>query len=392
MAAAGGKMGGRAVSARTIRWRLSAASLAILFLALPGNADPATYRQQVEARRKAEAKAERIARRHDPYRRIRPYQTLDEVYSDLDAIIADHPNLIAAGTIGQSVDGRPLRWFKLTAGEGDKAQVLITANIHGHELAGGQMAKALLRYLADNYGKDRQVTWLLDSAELHFIPIMNPDAMVRTVDMQLGWGITTFIRKNMDEVDLNRNFPYPGHEESGNKESEVYGGPEPISEPETRALIAFISDHHFILALNFHTAGGWILFPPANSPEPTLDTELMRRIAQDYRARQFEKYTLCPEIELYPIQGGLDDYLYHHFGILSFTVELARNMGQRGRIPHGGTISPIFWAFNTYHLDREIANNIPGALTMIEAAIKIHAQPELRQWQPPADKWVGEPE
>lgn len=358
------------------------------------------YLKGVEKQRKEEAKKEAEARRADPHRRLRPYQTYAEVNAELDKLIQDYPKLFTGGTYGQSVEGRDLRWVRLSTGPGDKPEILISGNIHAQELAGGQMVMALLRWFAQNYGQDCNATRLADSAVIYFIPILNPDGMAKATEKQSKYGVTGFIRKNDHEVDLNRNFPYPPDAPgrladsagSPKKRSASHRGPSPLSEPETRSLIRFIDQRNFILSLNYHTSGGMIMYVPGTYPDPTPDTELSREIARGYQGRQFDKYRVHPEIDLYPTIGALDDYIYHRYGVICITVEVGKVDEQRIFSASPRELrSPIFWVYNVYALDREIANNLPGALSVIDYAIKLYKDPGLRHWKPAAELWQGEP-
>lgn len=64
------------------------------------------------------------------------------------------------------------------------------------------------QYLRSNYGRDREVTWLLDHTKLHVMPTMNPDGFdsaSKICNGELG-------RTNgRDGIDLNRDFPDPFH-------------------------------------------------------------------------------------------------------------------------------------------------------------------------------------
>jgi len=363
------------------------------------------YIEKVRKERRERAEAEAAARKADVHKRLRPYMTLDEVDDYLDDLVWAWPKLLGEGTFGQSVDGRDLRWIRLSAGkEGpgneDIVEVLVTANIHAQELGGGRVAIGLLEHLVTYYGRDRQVTYVVDNADIYFLPVLNPDVMAETARKQSRWGYSKFRRKNRRQVDLNRNFPYPAEaldklaDGSGSPEadSHTHRGDYPLSEPEALALSEFVDQRNFLLAINYHTAGGWILYPPATFPEPTADTELMEKMAEAYRERQFDKYTAMPSIDLYPTLGALDDYLYHRHGVLSFTVEVGKNMQKRGEKITNKTYSPNFWAYNVFHLDRAIANNTPGAIAMIDYAIKVHQDPGMRKWTPPDELWEGEPE
>jgi murein peptide amidase A len=116
--------------------------------------------------------------------------------------------------IGMSVEGRPIDAVR--RGDPDGRRVLIIGVIHGDEQAGLQIV-ALLGTQPVPPGVD-----------LYLVEAMNPD------------GVANDTRGNANGVDLNRNFPYnwgpiaaPGDWQ--------YAGPEAASEPETRAVVDFVS-------------------------------------------------------------------------------------------------------------------------------------------------------
>ena len=153
----------------------------------------------------------------------------------------------------------------------------------------------------------------------------------------------------------------------------------------------FIDRHDFLVSLNYHTSGGMILYCPGTYPDPKPDTELMREMALAYQKKQFDKYDVYPGIDLYPTLGALDDYLYHRYGILAFTVEVGKgNQDQAFKVVNN-TFSPVFWMYNVSALEQEKANNVPGAMAMIEYALKVHQNPEQLKWEPSSERWVGEP-
>jgi protein MpaA len=127
--------------------------------------------------------------------------------------------------IGTSVQGRPLvvihRWTP-----GATKRVLVIGNMHGDEKAGIKVIERL---------KTRTVP---ANVSLWLIPSINPD----------GTRIGT--RTNARKVDLNRNFPrywlYSG------KGTSKYSGPYAGSEPETRALMAFVKKYQPRTTIVFH--------------------------------------------------------------------------------------------------------------------------------------------
>jgi len=357
------------------------------------------YQEELKKKREQERRAEAEARRNDPNRRLRPYHTLDELYAEMDAVAKNYPKLVSVDVYGKSLEGRELKVVKISTGGADKPEILFSGNIHAQELTGAEFCLALIKKLASGYGKDCYITSLVDGADIYVIPSLNPDGNYKATKAQANYGFAGFIRKNQNKVDLNRNYPYPADAPSRLKDSAgskykwmtSYRGPEPLSEPETKALIAFIEKHHFIISMNYHTTGGMIMFPPGTFPDRTADDELFNQMAKEYQELQFDKYDIHPEIDLYPTIGALDDYIYYKYGILPITIEIGKRAETRALIPRNGTFSTIFWTYNVYYLDTEIANLMPGALNLIQWASKLKAHPELIKWKPSEQNWVGEP-
>ena len=127
-------------------------------------------------------------------------------------------------------------------------------------------------------------------------------------------------------LDANRTFPAdwgPHWEQSG-------AGEFPLSEPETRALAAFLVAHPNIHgAQHFHTFSGAILRSPTKHPESDLP-ELDRTILKAIGAMGTEE-TGYPCISIYdefaydkkkPMKGGLLDWVYEQLGAFPFATEL----------------------------------------------------------------------
>ena len=127
-------------------------------------------------------------------------------------------------------------------------------------------------------------------------------------------------------LDVNRNFPAdwaPFWEQHG-------AGEYPLSEPETRALAAFLVAHPNIHgAQHFHTQSAAILRPPTSKPDedlPKFDLETYKAIGA-----MGEEETGYPCISIFhdfaydkkkPIRGGLLDWVYEQLGAFAFATEL----------------------------------------------------------------------
>jgi predicted deacylase len=133
------------------------------------------------------------------------------------------PAVVGHRVIGHTVTGRAIHAWRL--GERTaRRRVVVLAALHGTETA----PRRILRSLRD--GRPRR------GLDLWLVPTVNPDGVARGT------------RQNAHGVDQNRNFPREWARLDGTVES----GPEPASEPETRALMRFLRrvDPRFVVS--FH--------------------------------------------------------------------------------------------------------------------------------------------
>jgi murein peptide amidase A len=114
--------------------------------------------------------------------------------------------------IGHSVRGRAIVAYE--RGDRSAPVTLVVGVIHGSEPAG----LAVVRRLR---------TMPLPAVHLWLVPTINPD------------GLAAGTRQNAHGVDLNRNWP-AAWRHNGRPWSGYYSGPRPLSEPENRAMRAFI--------------------------------------------------------------------------------------------------------------------------------------------------------
>lgn len=137
-------------------------------------------------------------------------------------------------------------------------------------------------------------------------------------------------------VDLNRNYGYQwGHAEKEDEEpcSEVYKGPYPFSEPETRNIRRLVKRerNHLSLVLNFHTYGNLWVQPFNFSKHKHLEYfRLDRHIVRFYDEMKKEILRLSPHAQVgnaiemvnYVARGEASDWLMGEHGIVSYSPEL----------------------------------------------------------------------
>lgn len=137
--------------------------------------------------------------------------------------------LVERRQIGTSVEGRPIDAFRVTraAPDTEVPTIFVVAGFHGHE-----NSERDAYYLIDRLTRSEDqpgMRELLERTSVWFVPLANPDGRLREQ------------RKNAREVDLNRNFPELWTGEL-RLDSVNYPGPEPFSEPESRAVRDFASN------------------------------------------------------------------------------------------------------------------------------------------------------
>jgi murein peptide amidase A len=132
------------------------------------------------------------------------------------------PAVIGKRVIGTSVQGRKIVAWHL--GERGRKKVVLISLMHGNEPA----PRRILMNLVDGAP--------VHDLDLWVVPVYNPDGFARRT------------RKNARGVDLNRNYPYRWIRQGGSYDS----GPEPRSEPETRAMIRFLARVRPAYVLSFH--------------------------------------------------------------------------------------------------------------------------------------------
>lgn len=289
------------------------------------------------------------------------YSSLAQVEAQLAKLEKDYPALVTKLSIGKSLEGRPLTTLRLSGkslaqAESEKLPVIFYMGCHhAREHLSVEMPLMLAQHLLANYGKNSDITRLVDSREIYITPIVNPDG--HSYDYQDGVSGRMW-RKNRHVnnggtygVDLNRNYGYGWGTGGSSKDgsSDVYMGTAPFSEPETQAVRDFINTQPRMTSLlTFHTFSELVLYPWGGSKDKVGDKAGTK---QDLAV--FEKmattmagwngYTPEQSSDLYIASGDTTDWAYGTHGIYAFTFELdPTSMWEGGFYPDPKVIQPTF--------------------------------------------------
>ena len=266
------------------------------------------------------------------------YKTLSEIYAYLDAIIADHPDIVSARqSIGQTIEGRDIWAVKISDNpnvDEDEPEVLYTAAIHAREVITPEALFYFMDHLTDLYDTDQDVQDIVNNRELWFILVCNPDGYYHNeVIAPYGGGMWRKNRRDNGDgtfgVDLNRNFGYRwGYDNYGSSPSsysETYRGTGPFSEPETQNLRDFALQREFVLAVYLHSYSNLIIWPWGFRALYTQDEDAFAPMGDSMSS--YNGYVAGPTATtIYSANGGSDDWYYGEQKtknkIMAFTIEI----------------------------------------------------------------------
>lgn len=288
------------------------------------------------------------------------YLTYPEILDALDLMQIYYPHLISTRQrVGTDVthQGRPLFWVRIsdnpTVDEAEP-EVLYTALHHAREPMSVMQMIYYMWYLLEHYGKDPEVTYLVNNTELYFIPCINPDGYLYNQSIAPDGG--GMWRKNMrdndgdgvfderyDGVDLNRNYSFQwgldNKGSSGNISSQVYRGPEAFSEPEVRAVKTFVEERNFFIALNYHSYGNYFIYPWGFTEDTNPDIHIFKNYGELMALDNGYQHGTAMETVGYPTNGSSDDWMYADQGVYAMTPEIGD--GDYGFWPPQSQIIPL---------------------------------------------------
>lgn len=198
------------------------------------------------------------------------YYTVAEIEAAIDAEVAAYPALatkINLSTLPGGMlthEGRPIYALKISdnvATDEDEPAIVLAAQHHARELNSPHMVIGAMQRVLAAYATDPQLQAAVDSHEIYFVPMVNPDGVEHV------WTVDEFWRKNRRDnggsfgVDLNRNFPFLWGQcgSSTNTTSGTYRGPSAASEPETQCMRNFIELLRPEIYLDYHSSGQEVL-------------------------------------------------------------------------------------------------------------------------------------
>ncbi len=252
----------------------------------------------------------------------------------------DYPGLCEIVSIGQSTNGRELLYAKISDNVDSleaEPRINYTSTMHGDETVGFVLMLRLIDYLLSNYNTDPQVANLVNNIEIWINPNANPDGTYFGGNNTVAGAI----RYNINNVDLNRNFP------------DFDDGPHPDGNPwqvETMAFMDFADSIEFVLGTNIHGGAEVVNYPWDTQSILHPDDAWWQFVAREYAdtAQAFSPSGYLTQLNngitngyaWYTTSGNRQDYMNYYYHCREFTLEISNTKN-----PAASTL-PSFWNYN----------------------------------------------
>lgn len=279
------------------------------------------------------------------------FHNYKELTEALTKLVQNNPHIASLSSIGKSVEGRDIWSVRVShLPDGAPAAVFMGGH-HAREHVSVEIPLKLLQYLVDEYNnKNPRIVSLLNTFEVHIIPVVNPDGK----EFDVSTGNYKYWRKNRTKhttgdfgVDLNRNYGYGwgGAGASPSTSDDTYRGPSAFSEPETQAIRKFIEAHENITTLlSYHTFSKLVLWPWGHidsEVQNARDLEVFKTAGT--KMSKWNGYKPMKSGDLYLASGDTCDWAYGERGIFAFTFELdPENFFGGGFYPGQGILDSVF--------------------------------------------------
>jgi carboxypeptidase T len=256
------------------------------------------------------------------------YQTPQKITEYLQDVHGRFPEITKLKVIGKSLEGRDIWAIKISENPGkevaSKPVILFNSMHHAREVMTPEVAIDIIDYLTQRYNSDDRVTNWVNRNEIWVIPMFNVDGNQKVWDADSMW------RKNTRGgygVDINRNYPSTWNTCNGSssrQSAQDYRGPEAASEPETQAMMKFVSEITPVFNISYHSYSELVLYPYGCRPLK-VEQDAVASIGKEMGT--LLKYKAGTPWELlYNADGGDIDWMYMEHQVIPYVIEVNSTM------------------------------------------------------------------
>ncbi len=262
------------------------------------------------------------------------YLQPEDVERVLNQLAQEHPEVVTLETLGETHEGRPILAAVLQRGRGEnRPTVLFNSMHHAREVMTTEVAISIVEEIVTGAESDPEIANWLENYRIVVVPQVNPDGNARVHSGRRFWRKNAYERRgSVVGVDLNRNYPTlwgACNGSSGSTSSDTYRGPQPASEPETKALMNTVARFRPVFDISYHSYSELIIFPYGCRGERNTARDVFESVAEDINAGVVNdrgrtgQYAIgtAPEL-LYNADGGDLDWQWDEYGVLAYTLEV----------------------------------------------------------------------
>jgi carboxypeptidase T len=256
----------------------------------------------------------------------------DEEYknpSEIEAFLKDihkrFPSITQLVEVGKSLQGRSIWAIKISDNasthEANEPVTLFNSMHHAREVMTPEITIDIVEYLTTNYESDEKVQHWVDSNQIWVIPMFNVDGN------NIMWNEDSMWRKNARGgygVDLNRNYPQGWNSCNGSSSqqwSQTYRGTAPASEPETQAMMKFVSKIKPVFDISYHSYSELVIYPYGCEPMHAETKEVVESVGKGIASKINYEPGTAWEL-LYNADGGDIDWMYKAEQVIPFVIEV----------------------------------------------------------------------
>ncbi|CAH2238363.1 jg18009 [Pararge aegeria aegeria] len=282
---------------------------------------------------------------HHGRQNLEPYETYArhaEINAYMERIAIQYPNIAKLVTIGESFEGRDVKYLKISTSNfanTSKPIYFMDATMHAREwITTPTTLYSIHRLVEDLREEDKD---LLEDVDWIILPVVNPDGYEFSHTENRLWRGTRSVNETTNEltntscvgVDPNRNFDVNFNTlgVSSNPCSQIYPGHEPFSEVETRYVRDILLEHidRIQIYMDIHSYGSYVLYGldnatlPANAVHQHHVGAAMGANIDTAKLPNADFYAVGnSNLMLYGTSGAASDYA-HVVGVpMSYTLEL----------------------------------------------------------------------
>lgn len=320
------------------------------------------------------------------------YSTYEELTDLLTKLHTQYPDIFTYYSLNKTYQGRDIWVVKISDNvqiNESEPQILFLGGVHGNERPGFQAVIFSFQAIVENYTTPcvnesftARIRKIVNSTELFFIPMVNPDGIEAFTRKNCKPNPCLFGEQRLRGVDINRNYDYnwkdamihPFHYiviprtlqqlkmllncSTNNYLFErtairfpmtditswvgkgYYRGPYPFSENESRAVRDFLLRKNVTISVDYHIYGEKIVYPQPSNYINTTDNQIFLSLAQNISA--INGYEINQRMNWSNFSGNFPYWAYTTFGMYPLTIELCDSNDQNQN-PDEAALRELFY-------------------------------------------------